>query len=188
MTKQESQADMLRRLAAAADRHGQHIYTHWRDSNAAKANEEWQNAASPELVIELLDRIAVLEARQAVQMLEPVTWLIERGAFRVSPGGQDAESHEWLEEADEPGQEGSFAVYTEQQVLAMLFSTPPVQERQQLTDEQINALRTVPIFAGVEADVFRWIVRRIEFEHTIGDASGLEAVGIKPSQGAEGGN
>ena len=37
---------------------------------------------------------------------EPVTWLIERSAFRVSPHGQDAESNEWLEEAHEPGQEG----------------------------------------------------------------------------------
>lgn len=60
----ETQADMLRRLAAAADKHGQHIYTHGRDSNAAKANEAWHRAASPELVIGLLDRIAELEAKQ----------------------------------------------------------------------------------------------------------------------------
>ena len=51
---------------------------------------------------------------------EPVTWLIERSAFRVSPHGQDAESNEWLEEAHEPGEEGSFPVYTEQQVRALL--------------------------------------------------------------------
>lgn len=63
----ETQAEMLRRLAAAADKHGQHIYTHWRDSNAAKANEEWHNAASPELVISLLDRIAQLEAQRAAE-------------------------------------------------------------------------------------------------------------------------
>ena len=43
---------------------------------------------------------------------EPVAWLICRSAFRVSPDGQDAEGHEWLEEADEPGMEGSFPVYT----------------------------------------------------------------------------
>ena len=42
---------------------------------------------------------------------EPVTWLLRRSAFRASPDGQDAEGHEWLEEADEPGQEGSFPVY-----------------------------------------------------------------------------
>ena len=51
---------------------------------------------------------------------EPVTWLIERSAFRVAPHGQDAESNEWLEEAHEPGEEGSFPVYTEQQVRALL--------------------------------------------------------------------
>ncbi|KOC21158.1 hypothetical protein GL58_10720 [Comamonas testosteroni] len=56
----------LRALAAAADKHGQHIYTHWRDSNAAKANAAWCNVASPELVISLLDRIAALEAQQTV--------------------------------------------------------------------------------------------------------------------------
>ena len=50
---------------------------------------------------------------------EPVTWLIERSAFRASPDGQDAESNEWLEEAHEPGETGSFPVYTEQQVRAM---------------------------------------------------------------------
>lgn len=54
----------LRALAAAADKGGEHIYTHWRDSNAAKANEAWCRAASPELVIGLLDRIASLEAQQ----------------------------------------------------------------------------------------------------------------------------
>ena len=55
-----------------------------------------------------------------VVLPEPVTWLIERSAFRVSPHGQDAESNEWLEEAHEPGEEGSFPVYTEQQVRALL--------------------------------------------------------------------
>lgn len=55
----------LRALAAAADKDGQHIYTHWRDSNAHKANEEWCQAASPELVVGLLDRIAELEAQLA---------------------------------------------------------------------------------------------------------------------------
>ena len=51
-----------------------------------------------------------------VKLPEPAAWLIERSAFRVSPHGQDAESNEWLEEAHEPGEEGSFRVYTEQQV------------------------------------------------------------------------
>jgi hypothetical protein len=50
--------------------------------------------------------------RQAELQAEPVAWLICRSAFRVSPDGQDAEGHEWLEEADEPGMEGSFPVYT----------------------------------------------------------------------------
>lgn len=40
---------------------GQHIYTHWRDSNPHKANEAWHQAASPEPVVGLLDHIAELE-------------------------------------------------------------------------------------------------------------------------------
>ena len=68
------------------------------------------------------DRITALAATPAaapVVLPEPVTWLIERSAFHVSPHGQDAESNEWLEEAHEPGEEGSFPVYTEQQVRAL---------------------------------------------------------------------
>lgn len=61
--------DELRALAAAADKDGQHIYTNWRDSNAHKANELWCQAASPELVVGLLDRIAELEAQQALKPL-----------------------------------------------------------------------------------------------------------------------
>ena len=61
---EETQAHKLRTLAAAADKHGQHTYTHWRDSNAAKANEAWCQAASPELVVGLLDRITELEAKE----------------------------------------------------------------------------------------------------------------------------
>lgn len=59
--------EALRALAAAAEKDGQHIYTHWRDSNAAKANEAWHKAASPELFVGLLDRIAELEA----QLVQP---------------------------------------------------------------------------------------------------------------------
>lgn len=55
-----------------------------------------------------------------VELPEPAAWLIERSAFRVSPHGQDAESNEWLEEAHKPGEEGSFRVYTEQQVRELL--------------------------------------------------------------------
>lgn len=57
--------DELRALAAAADKDGQHIYTHWRDSNSCHSNELWCRAASPELVVSLLDRIAELEAQHA---------------------------------------------------------------------------------------------------------------------------
>lgn len=67
--------DELRALAAAADKNGQHIYTHWRDSNAHKANELWCRAASPELVVGLLDRIAELEAKHArKQMTRSQIW------------------------------------------------------------------------------------------------------------------
>lgn len=67
MAMTEHQADDLRALAAAAEKDGQHIYTHWRDSNASKANEAWHKAASPKLVIGLLDRIAELEALEKRQ-------------------------------------------------------------------------------------------------------------------------
>ena len=63
------------------------------------------------------------ETAAPVVLPEPVTWLVERSAFRVSPHGQDAESCEWLEEAHEPGEKGSFAVYTGPQVRALLAAT-----------------------------------------------------------------
>ena len=59
-----------------------------------------------------VEALGALAATQAEVQAEPVAWLICRSAFRVSPDGQDAEGHEWLEEADEPGMEGSFPVYT----------------------------------------------------------------------------
>lgn len=64
--------------------------------------------------------IPTTEQSSGVELPEPVTWLIERHAFSVSPHGQDAEGNSWLEEAHEPGEQGSFAVYTEQQVRALL--------------------------------------------------------------------
>ena len=48
--------------------------------------------------------------------MEPVAWLIVRSAFRASPDGQDAEGHEWLEEAQSPEEPGAFAVFTATQV------------------------------------------------------------------------
>jgi hypothetical protein len=42
---------------------------------------------------------------------EPVAFLVERHSFRVSPHGQDAEGHDWLEVTND-GEAGSFAVYT----------------------------------------------------------------------------
>lgn len=63
--------------------------------------------------------IPTTEQSSGVELPEPVTWLIERHAFSVSPHGQDAEGNSWLEEAHEPGEQGSFAVYTEQQVRAL---------------------------------------------------------------------
>ena len=76
---------------------------------------------------------------------EPATWLIERSAFHVSPHGQDAESNEWLEEAHEPGEEGSFPVYTEQQVRALLAG---VSAPAALAVERGEVLVTVSGFTG----------------------------------------
>lgn len=87
---QEQQPD-LRALAAAADKGGQHIYTHWRDSNAHKANLAWHQAASPELVVGLLDRIAELERWQEdVRSNSPLLARMERAEQRV----QDLEAQQ----------------------------------------------------------------------------------------------
>lgn len=68
--------DKLEALARAADQgEGQHIYTHWRDSNNHKANEAWHLAASPAAVLELIAiarRVAQpVEAAGAVQAEQP---------------------------------------------------------------------------------------------------------------------
>lgn len=62
---------------------------------------------------------------------EPATWLVVRGAFRASPDGQDAESNEWLEEAHEPREKGSFAVYTEQQLKGFADATHAMRAGEQ---------------------------------------------------------
>lgn len=57
---------------------------------------------------------AALSTKQ--QAGEPVAWLIERHAFRVSPHGQDAEGHDWLEVTND-GEADAFPVYTAPQLL-----------------------------------------------------------------------
>jgi len=37
-----------------------------------------------------------------------------------------------------------------------------------LTEQEIDRLASVPIFAGVPRDQLGWIVRRVEHEHRIG--------------------
>ncbi len=131
----------LRALAAAADKHGQHIYTHWRDSNAAKANEAWCRAASPELVIGLLDRIAELEAQQGV----PQGWKL----VPVSPPDEMARA---FRADDAPAY---FLMTTircadfSERYAAMLAAapTPPAQESQPLTDGEIIAAQEALIEA-----------------------------------------
>lgn len=68
---------------------------------------------------------AALEAKQELQWPDPVAHLVERHSFRASPDGQDAEGNSWLEEC-EAGEPGAFAVYTEQQVRAILKRGFPV--------------------------------------------------------------
>lgn len=50
---------------------------------------------------------------------EPAAHLIERHAFHVSPHGQDAEGHDWLEVDEEVSQE-AFPVYTADQVRSIV--------------------------------------------------------------------
>jgi len=38
-----------------------------------------------------------------------------------------------------------------------------------LTEQEIDRLASVPIFAGVPRDQLGWIVRRVEWEHGIGE-------------------
>lgn len=98
---QEQQPD-LRALAAAADKDGQHIYTHWRDSNAAKANQAWCQAASPEVVIGLLDRIADLEAQLAQPSREQINkWLEVHKLMTIDPDVWRAAQQERKPLADE---------------------------------------------------------------------------------------
>lgn len=93
---------------------------HWKRESAKRYVEGWNDSAEQE------------GARSApaapVELPEPVTWLIERSAFRVSPHRQDAESNEWFEEAYGPGEQGSFRVYTEQQVRELLAAAPSLPQ------------------------------------------------------------
>lgn len=59
-------------------------------------------------------------ARALHSELKPVTHLIDRHAFSVSPHGQDAEGHSWLEEAHSPDEKGALAVYSSSQVMEMM--------------------------------------------------------------------
>ena len=53
----------LKRLAAAADKGGHHIYTHARDSNNSVANAVFICAATPEAVLALIAENELLRAR-----------------------------------------------------------------------------------------------------------------------------
>ena len=83
---------------------------------------------------------------------EPATWLIERGAFRVSSHGQDAESNEWLEEAHEPGEKGSFAVYTEQQLKDFADATHAMRAGSEIKCKS-EQKRLATLWGFVPADV-----------------------------------
>ena len=92
---------------------------------------------------------------------EPVTWLLRRSAFRASPDGQDAEGHEWLEEADEPGQESSFPVYA-----APVLAAQPAKSLMKRVDAAAEAMSEVMAHVNLGA----WSVK---FERAL---AGLRAV------------
>lgn len=58
----DKELTQLAELAEAAEKDGQHIYSHPRDSNHWKENAAWQMAASPEVFSSLIERIKELEA------------------------------------------------------------------------------------------------------------------------------
>jgi len=78
----------LKRLADAAEKGGQHIYTHPRDSNQWAANRDFIGAASPETVLALIAQIMPL--REAVGFAEK--------AFRTITSG-DGSGHADLSRA-----------------------------------------------------------------------------------------
>lgn len=61
MADTATSAAELRTLATAAEGNGAHIYTHPRDSERWASNIEWLNAASPVVVLALLDRVQELD-------------------------------------------------------------------------------------------------------------------------------
>lgn len=60
--------------------------------------------------LELNRKYTELLSAQAAGVV-PVAYMAWRGAFRVSPHGQDAEGNEWLELVDGPDVKGAFPVY-----------------------------------------------------------------------------
>jgi hypothetical protein len=83
--------DKLEALARAAEKDGQHIYAHPRDSNKHADNEAWQRAASPEAFLALID----LARRAAPRVSEQAD---ERALFEqyaTSQGLRDFELNEF---------------------------------------------------------------------------------------------
>lgn len=60
---------------------------------------------------------------------------------------------------------------------AVCTMSKPLNERQ-LTEAQVEELQGVRVFEGMNPDQFRYLVRRVEFEHRIGDSMELEEAGI----------
>lgn len=118
---------------------------------------------------ELRQREAQLSARQAAPdgwrlvPVDPVAWTLqsELDAKLTTTNG-----HLWF---SNPVNACWTALYTEQQVLAMLSATPPPPERGPLTDEQIDDI--FRSMYGCEPDAnaeFSDVCRRVEAAHGIG--------------------
>jgi hypothetical protein len=84
--------DALRAAAEAATQgEGQHIYTHPRDDNNWKANEDWHRVCEPAVILALIDRLRKAEAAREGWKWVPVepTPVMISEAWRALIGNAD---------------------------------------------------------------------------------------------------
>ena len=107
------------------------------------------------------------QASRAALSAEPVAYLVERHAFRVSPDGQDADGSSWLVECL-PTEPGAFPVYAAPQPRA--FQTADgAQERKPLTEQEIWDAVQHGVIGGIGFPTKALAVARaIEAAHGIG--------------------
>lgn len=95
-----------------------------------KLAEQWNRRAHPDVQSGYADgwQDGMSEATSLLAgAAEPVAYLVPRSAFRCSPHGQDAESHEWLEVTEDQSEKDAFPVFAAPQ------QAPLTDEREAFT-------------------------------------------------------